>query len=132
MKAIEKDSVICQRFASKLSVPVTLAHAKALRLAERALQVWGEAECGDGSDWHIERDEETGAPYRCYHGQGPDRPRVKIFDKEARALKTAETIAAHYNFTAYHQTDPRGCLLYVGPDLNDQNYSTAGVACCTD
>lgn len=76
MRAAEKDSIVAQRIARKLGIQVTIAHANTLRRAEMALARWAEAECGDGSNWHIERDEITGKPYSHYHGEGAHiRPR---------------------------------------------------------
>ena len=35
----------------------------------------------------------------------------------------AQEIAAHYGLTCYFQTDPRGCALYIGEGLTDENYN---------
>ena len=84
-----------------------------LRRIEKALSRWAERECGDGSDWAIERDDNTGVPYNVYHGQG--RPcRYRIADKERGALKRlARIMADHPDYVAYHPGDPRGCMLYI-------------------
>lgn len=84
-----------------------------LRRAEMTLSRWAERECGDGSNWAIERDEETGKPFNVYHGEGKPR-RYAIADREKGALRRIDALmAAHPELIAYHQGDPRGCALYV-------------------
>ena len=102
----------------------TYSEAAALRRIEMTLARWAERECGDGSDWAIERDEQTDKPYNVYHGNGPSR-RYPIADREKGALKRARAICAARNARAYvdgqcvnpiavyHQGDCRGCMLYV-------------------
>lgn len=77
----------------------------------RALHTWAEHECnGD-----IERDDTTGKTYRVYGYNDPlgaiNRSRTP--DREAGALKRAAAIAEDNGMTIYHQTDPRGCCLYL-------------------
>jgi len=47
--------------------------------------------------------------------------------REAKLLNLASEIADRIGLMAYHQSDPRGCSLYIGYDLNDVNY-TNGIA----
>jgi hypothetical protein len=92
---------------------ITDADADALRRIEMTLHRWAERECGDGSDWAIERDEATGKPFNVYHGPGKSR-RYRVADKEAGALRRLAVIMARYpELVAYHQGDCRGCMLYV-------------------
>lgn len=101
----------------------------ALLRCERRLRRWAERECGDGSSWAIERDDATGKPYNVYHGPGNGR-RYPIADLEAGALRRATAIAERHGLTAYHQTDPRGCMLYlVRP--GDTCY-TRGIVVCVE
>ena len=96
---------------------ISLTDQEALRRIEMVLHRWGEQECGDEHGNAIERDEETGIPYRTYYTgtQGGARGRYKIADKERGALKRLGEIMARYPaLWAYHQGDPRGCALYVG------------------
>ena len=84
--------------------------------AERTLHTWAEQECGDGNDWAswcIERDEQTGIPYRVVYPHKGEARRTRIPDRETGALKRARAIAAKYGLTIYQQTDPRGCALYL-------------------
>lgn len=112
---------------------VTWEQANTLRRAQLTLHRWAELECGDGNDyssWSIERDDETGLPYLCRYPHDGKMRRTRIPDREKGALKriaaVCEEIGAHY----YHQTDPRGCALYVAAEpLGDSAY-TRGVACC--
>lgn len=113
----------------------TMDECQALRRIEMTLHRWAEQECGDGNDyasWAIERDETTGKPYRCVYPHQGKMHRTAIADREAGALKRLKAIldirnsrenAAYVHKTrealphalAYHQTDPRGCALYVVP-----------------
>jgi hypothetical protein len=114
----------------------TWDEAYSLRRIEMTLQRWAERECGDGSDWAIERDETTGKPFNVYHGEGKPR-RYAIADREAGALRRlGKIMEAHSDFVAYHQGDCRGCMLYLVPKSSlaagerlDSVY-TRGVAVC--
>ena len=93
--------------------------AQALRRISMTLQRWGELECGDSNEhasWAIERDEVSDKPYmvRYYH-TGDSKPRrTPVADREKGALKRLQTIMSkHPDLLAYHQTDPRGCAVYV-------------------
>ena len=111
-------------FARLQALGFTYGEAVALRRIEMTLQRWGERECGDGSDWAIERDETTGKPYNVYHGEGKSR-RYPVADREAGAIKRLNAIIAARNarvalvpdcdefLTGYHQGDCRGCMLYL-------------------
>lgn len=96
----------------------TRAEADTLRLAQLTLHRWNELEGGDGNDrasWAIERDEETGKPYMVTYPHSGSSRRHRIADREAGALKRiAAILAEHGALWSYHQTDPRGCALYVG------------------
>ena len=128
--------------------------AAALRRIEMTLQRWAERECGDGSNWAIERDEITGKPHNVWHGDGARR-QYAIADREAGALRRLAAIIDARNVRtygsanvpdafgslspsyvfSYHQTDPRGCMLYLitreqlGPESIDSVYSR-GMAVC--
>jgi hypothetical protein len=134
-------------FRSLEKIGVSIEDADKLRLIERALHRWAELECGDGNEhgsWAIERDDETGKPYfvnHVYgHGQWPDRmTRTPTADREKGALKRLEKIMVRYpELTYYHQSDPRGCALWLVPreKLSDgeqlDSVYTRGVACCVD
>jgi len=122
---------------SRRGIQMDFDDANTLRRAELTLQRWSEGECGDGNDfasWAIERDEQTGIAYRVTYshmakaGSGPFRERIA--DREAGALRRVKAICEKYGIHFYHQGDPRGCALYVSPDiLTDSNYSR-GIACC--
>ena len=92
-------------------VGISWEHANTLRRISMTLQRWGELECnGD-----IQRDESTGIPYYHY-GRGTSGPfqTSKVPDREKGALKRLQAIMSHYpQYIAYHQTDPRGCAVYV-------------------
>ncbi len=119
-------------------------------------------ECGDESGRCIERDEITGKPYITYDkGRNGERGRYAIADREAGALRRLKAIVAARNdrntegkveaesgpqtVFAYHQSDCRGCNLYLltreqltdkyGPDAGKllpihQHYTRGLAVCC--
>jgi hypothetical protein len=91
--------------------------AQALRRISMTLQRWGELECGDGNDycsWSIERDEVTDKPYMVTYPHNGKSRRSPVADREKGALKRLQAIMSKYpEFIAYHQTDPRGCAVYL-------------------
>jgi hypothetical protein len=111
-------------FARLAALGFSYDESAELRRIEMTLSRWGERECGDGSDWAIERDDVTGKPFNAYHGAGKPR-RYPIADRETGALKRARQIVAARNLRqllpngdgkeliAYHQGDCRGCSLYL-------------------
>jgi hypothetical protein len=108
----------------------------ALLKIERTLQRWAELECGDGNDygsWAIERDDATGKPFLVHHhylhGRGKDySTRRAVADREAGALKRlAAIMAGKSGVVAYHQSDPRGCQVWIVPK---DRITGSGVECC--
>lgn len=147
-------------FARLQSLGFTYEEAAALRRIEMTLQRWGERECGDGSDWGLERDEKTGKPRMVYHGAtyGNKPHSYPVADRKAGALRRLRKIVADRNtrnwvgfagpisespgfIFAYHQGDCRGCNLYLvtreqltdrqtGELLPIDQYYTRGLAVC--
>ncbi len=122
-----KDRRIAHFYECAERYGITKDDADSLRRIEMTLHRWAERECGDGSNWCIERDEVTGKPFNVYHGPHGGNRRYPIADKEGGALKRLGIIMARYHdLLAYHQGDCRGCALYVlrktdvrqGEDLN--------------
>lgn len=128
----------------------TYGEAVCLRRIEMTLHRWAEDECnGD-----VERDEETGKPYRSFYSSpiGATRTRYAVADREAGALKRLMAIVEARNTRAipvmgaelheafavhaYHQSDPRGCSLYLvsGHDIREgealDSIYTRGLAVC--
>lgn len=106
----------------------TYDETQTLRRAEMTLRRWAEAECGDSNDYcstSIERDEATGKPFRVvmYHDRKPsEAKRHPIADREAGALRRIGRVVGERNLRVrgsrlipYHQSDPRGCALYLVP-----------------
>jgi hypothetical protein len=98
-----------------------------LRRIEMTLSRWSEAECNG----EIERNEEKGGrPERVsqawINGATQKRSAWPIADREAGALRRLKAIMSrHPALWFYHQSDPRGCSLYVGrltdlPDSTDE------------
>lgn len=102
---------------------------------QRTLHTWAEHECnGD-----IERDETTGKTSRVLIDRIGERcGHYRIPDRETGALKRATAIAEAHGLTFYHQTDPRGCALYLlrpgdVPEGKDPGaYYSHGIAVCID
>jgi hypothetical protein len=119
-------------------ISLSFDEVNTLRRAELTLQRWGELECGDSNEygkWAIERNEQTGIPHMVRHHYtklGDVRTTsTRIADKEKGALRRITAICKAHGLHYYHQTDPRGCALYVSNEpLPDHNY-TRGVACCS-
>lgn len=124
----------------------TYDEAQALRRIEMTLQRWAEAECnGD-----IQRDDDTAKPFRFVSdGRGAIRSQYPIADREAGALRRLKAIVEARNkrmalpsrsplrIESYHQTDPRGCSLYLitraqldGKPI-DQVYNRGLAVCCS-
>jgi hypothetical protein len=113
-----------------------------LRRISMTLHHWNEQECGNGNDhcsWSIERDEETNKPFRVVYPHHGPSTRYPIADRETGALARLDKLMlSHRGIRYFHQTDPRGCALYLlsSSDLRgvqetpiDQIY-TRGLAIC--
>lgn len=102
---------------------VSSEHAEALRRISMTLSRWAERECNG----EVEVDED-GKAYgtNAAYSTGTIR-RWRLPNREAGALRRLATIMAYYpGLWAYHQTDPRGCALYIGfrADLRGADVST--------
>jgi hypothetical protein len=84
--------------------------AETLRRISMTLHRWFEKECGFDNGC-IERDETTG---RTYWLNSYTMRRTPIADRETGARRRLAAIMARYpTLTAYVQSDPRGCALYI-------------------
>lgn len=124
-----------------LKAGISFEHAAELRRISMTLHRWHEMECGDGNDyasWSIVRGKKTGGvfeyddngkPFIERHAHTSNKPTyTAIADRERGALVRLAAIMANYpTLSAYVQTDPRGCALYIGEGLTDTNYSN-GIA----
>lgn len=139
MNAQEKDRALAHAVTRATAnagkdTAATIQQANTLRRAQMTLRRWAELECGDGRG-HIERDEQTGKPFyyndSAHYVQANDPRRVSsIPDREAGALARVAEVCKAAGLHFYHQTDPRGCALYVSAEpLNAQNYSSKGIPC---
>lgn len=81
-------------FARLQSMGFTYDEAAALRRIEMTLQRWAERECGDGSDWAIERAEpQTLALWQSV--TYPDGLRVVAIDHSGRYIETVKELPRH-------------------------------------
>jgi len=113
-----------------LAMGYTRAEAESLRRASVTLRRWHERECGtDGGC--IERDDTTNKPHWNSSWTGS---LTQIRDLETGALRRIARIVGRGPHTAYIQTDPRGCALYLMrpgdvPEGGDaDSYYTRGLA----
>lgn len=110
-------------------------HARTLRRAQMTLHRWAELECGTDAG-HIEREGDgEGRPIfhpagRHVGGRWIDPKPYAVPDREAGALRRVAAVCKAARLHWYHQTDPRGCALYVSAEpLTASDYSTKGVPC---
>lgn len=148
MKAHEKNLELGRRIArlldpsgDKVSAFELSTTAATLRRAEMTLHRWAEEEC-NGT---IQCEDKLAAegPRLCFRhfevrheGTGgkwiPAEP-VRIPDREAGALRRVAKVCRETGLHFFHQTDPRGCALYVAAEpLTASNYSQRGIACCVN
>lgn len=130
MYAIEKTSVIQQRLAGR-GINLSTDDVNTLRRAEMTLHRWSELECGDGDDfksWSIERDEVTDKPFMCIYPHDGKMRRYPTPDRERGALQRITEVCARNRIYFYHQTDPRGCQLYISLEPIHDNDYTNGIA----
>lgn len=96
---------------------ITMHDALALQRISMMLCRWFELECGDDNahtSWAIERDETTDKPFMARYPHNGKAYRKPIADCENVARKRLAKIMTKYSeLTAYVQTDPRGCALYI-------------------
>jgi hypothetical protein len=134
MKITVRDSnyELMNRLASN-GINLEYSDVNTLRRAQMTLHRWAELECGDGNDhasWAIERDDDTELPYMCTYPHNGASRRHRIPDREKGALRRIAAICSRVGIHFYHQTDPRGCALYLSATpLKDHDY-THGVAVC--
>ena len=126
MKRTTKAEKIHRLYSRLAELGFSFDDSSTLIRAERTLARWGEAECnGD-----IQRDEKTNIPWRYFGNE--HQHRCATPDREAGALRRVTAICERAGAHFYHQTDPRGCSLYVSREpLTDNNYNN-GIAVCID
>ena len=125
MTARQATNALQHAIFTRCAVSLSFDDANTLRRAELALQRWGEQECGDGRGW-IARDE-AGKPW--WHSAWTGNM-FAVADRERGALRRIAEVCKRNGLQFFHQTDPRGCALYVSNEpLTDSDYSR-GVACC--
>ena len=138
MSAYSKDCELLQRAADR-GILLSMAQARTLRRAAGTLRKWAEDECGSSNEYAsfgLERDEETGVPYRTiYPHRTPSGEenfkiqRYRVPDREKGALARVQAVCKALNLHYYHQGDPRGCALYIDSQPFEQHNYTRGVAC---
>lgn len=128
----QQENRLIQSTLQRRGIAISYEAANTLRRAQLTLHRWAELECNGV----IQRDEETNKP-RIWVYVGP-RDLVGSVngylsaptpDREKGALARVSRVCAQLGIHYYHQTDPRGCSLYVATvPIGAENYSTYGVA----
>lgn len=90
------------------SLGFTMDETETLRRAQLNLRTWGERECNG----QIQRDESTGKPY-WYNTNTGHRLSIARDTEHGALQRISAVMANHPALTYYHQTDPRGCALYI-------------------
>lgn len=131
--ANEKNMLLQQAITRRLGLALPLADVQTVRRAAMTLHRWAELECGDGNayaSWAIERDDASGLPYLCTYPHTGAMRRHRMPDREAGALRRVRAVCLAHGLHFYHQTDPRGCALYVDVAPLSASAYTNGVALC--
>lgn len=130
MTATAKTHSLMNRLATR-GIELDFDAVNTLRRAERTLHRWAELECGDSDDYKsyaIERDEKTGIPEMRFYFHSGRQTSYRVADREKGAIKRIKAICDAHGLHFFHQSDPRGCALYVSAEpLTDSNYPN-GVA----
>lgn len=108
-------------------------HARTLRRAQMTLHRWAEEMC-NGT---IQREGEQGdgKPFRVVESstmRNPDqwiRRTYPVPDREAGALRRVAKVCKEAGLYFFHQTDCRGCALFVAAFPLDHSNYDRGVAC---
>lgn len=132
MNATQKTTLVQTRLERR-GIVLAFGDVETLRRAEMTLHRWAELECGDGDaykSWAIERDDLNAKPFMVYYFHDGKTRRYTIPDREAGALKRVRKVCESNGLHFYHQTDPRGCQLYVSTEPLDDRTYTNGVAVC--
>jgi hypothetical protein len=114
------------RHAARLHVISGLLHRQSERLCGEDLTC--PACKGDGYTVSHDGPRATkDEPQHCPRCKGRGN---RLGTREANLLMDAQEIAVFYGLRAYHQTDPRGCSLYLlDPKTDDNNYNSGHAVC---
>ena len=116
------------------SLGFTASQIEALLRCSRTLSTWAAHECN--GEIQREGEDGTGRPY--WYNTNTGNRMGPTADREAGALRRAKVICEAHGVTFYHQTDPRGCALWVlrPGDVPEGKaadaYYTRGIAVCID
>ncbi len=91
--------------------PFSAADWASLKRLAKIIHKWNEDECNG-----IIQYDDDGITPRRYHNDRygcPCVPGSAVPDKSEAAVENARKIAAKHGLSIYHQSDPRGCSLYV-------------------
>lgn len=100
-----------------------------LRRYASRLSRWDELQCG-ASDGHVEYNEQLGYWERYSAGEVVNGEYVKTKKRTPNvgegAYRAITEVCKRYDIHWYHQSDPRGCAVYISDEpISDDTYSTA-------
>lgn len=124
MKAKQKNYNVWSAIVNHTGKDVSFSDVEVLRRASMTLRRWFEAECNG----EIQRDEETGKPFR-YYGIYMQH-KSPTADREKGAMARIQEVCERNGLYYFIQGDPRGCALYVHKEPMAYNNYTIGVAVC--
>lgn len=119
--------------AALYGILLSFEQAHTLRRAELTLHRWAELECGDSNEhasYAVERDETSNRPFMVIYSHNGKTRRYPVADREAGALKRVAAVCKKAGIFFFHQTDPRGCALYISKEQLSANDYSRGLACC--
>ena len=120
--ATDNDRAVQNAIERRAHTLISLDDARTLRRAELTLTRWAERHCNG----EIEYDEDAGI--WCAVSPVDRLVRYKVPNLEAGALKRIQDVCERNGLHWFHQTDPRGCALYVHNEPLPCNDYTRGVA----
>lgn len=118
MKATDSDARVIMHVLNRTGVRLSPADARTLRRASLTLRRWGERLCNG----EVETNDDGKAFQRGFRMR-------RVPNLKTGALRRIAEVCKRKGLHYFHQTDPRGCALYVAAEpLTDCDYSTRGVA----
>lgn len=94
------------------TAPFTTAEWASLKRLAKVIHKWNEDECNGAIRWEGDNEEIPRRYYLDNYGTYTKAGPI-MRNKEQQSLESAWKIAESHGYSVYHQTDPRGCSLYL-------------------
>lgn len=106
---------IARFYHSMTNLGFSAEEIQTLRRVELTLHRWAEKVCNGEIEYNEEAKKVYSVSWRHLPLSGESKIAWEIPNREAHALKRLEHVMAHHkDLWYYHQTDPRGCSLWIG------------------